>query len=419
MDNFRSLFLLTHLFGFNVRSFRQSGSQIISSGLSRSGTVLFLVNASTYLYFASQNKALAKDSNYLITGSELLDVGGHLMLQTSYVTMFIALVGRAARQRQMGKILNQFVQVDRRIRAELGVTVDYDREWRLVLGIFGIFLTVILIAVGFGVYCLYLLNNLADGMIFYGGQIFVSISGLVLAYNTFIMIFLLHRRVCLVQRCLRHILTSSPQSMQSNLILFKAKEQIRPTEVLHLKISQVALIFDDLYNLSLSQSYYVWTEITSYLGIVVSYGLMTLFATYRAILTGHFESIVASSMYLVWWAEYCLGALVILSAGHLLELVSRRTVHLLGLVISSDKVRAGLEEIKNVRICSVPSCPLPRARWRHVKKASSTEESCQVLGSLYGEFRNKVQRRPANGEDWSFRLGYTNADNNNNGDAMS
>lgn len=204
MDNFRSLFLLTHLLGFNVRLFRQSGSQIISSGLSRSGTVLFLVNASTYLYFASQNRSLAKDSNYLITGSELLDVGGHLMLQTSYVTMFIALVGRAARQRQMGNILNQFVQVDRRIRTGLGVAVDYDREWRLVLGIFGIFLTVILIAVGFGVYCLYLLDNLADGMIFYGGQIFVSISGLVLAYNTFTMIFLLHRRVCLVQRCLKY-----------------------------------------------------------------------------------------------------------------------------------------------------------------------------------------------------------------------
>lgn len=134
--------------------------------------------------------------------------------------------------------------------------------------------------------------------------------------------------------------------MHSNLILFKAKEHIRPSEVLHLKISQVALIFDDLYNLSLSQSFYVWTEITSYLGIVVSYGLMTLFATYRAIRTGHFESIVASSMYLVWWIEYCLGALVILFVGHLLELVSRRTVHLLGVGVSSDKMRGGLEEIK-------------------------------------------------------------------------
>lgn len=250
MESLQSIFMLTKLFGFNAYTYRKSSSKrTTESTWCRSGVTLVGLNMAANVFFSLQNANRA-ELNYGKSGSHLLDVGGELVLGFSYASMLAAVVLRLTRRGLMEEILNRFLLIDQRLAA-VGILMDHRREARLVLGYIGLFLGVVTIAALGGLYMLYLLDSIRVGALIYGGQVFVSYSGLVLAHSCFIISQTLVRRIQL----LNHHLCQDFKLRQ-----IEPKKRSAPDNFHH-QISEIAFVFDDMFKLSINLSFLLWTEV--------------------------------------------------------------------------------------------------------------------------------------------------------------
>lgn len=75
---------------------------------------------------------------------------------------------------------------------------------------------------------------------------------------------------------------------------------------------------------------------------------MTLYAVYRAISIGNYENVLTSGVHMIWWSEYCLAVVIILSAGHSMQMATRRTLALLGAAGCSET-----DELATQKVCGM------------------------------------------------------------------
>ncbi|XP_055543577.1 uncharacterized protein LOC129729119 [Wyeomyia smithii] len=345
MESFRLLFLFNKTVGYGAYTFRHEAARkeerVTVPIWSRSGLVLLVLHSAIYGYLAARNFY----APYVETGSTLMNVTGLVILQVGYVSMLGALVLRLARRSLLGTILQRLRWIDFQMAA-LGVPIDHGGERRLLVVLMIICLIFVAIAT-FG--ALLLLGSLRDTFTIYSGKVYMSFSAAVLATNAFALIFVLYRRICFLEDSLRKDLNFPA--------LEKEREQphhYHSSQILHTRISSMALIYGDLYELSGTISKLISAEIIIYCTIVLIYGILSLFAIYRAILTGRYSIIANCGMHVIWWVEYCIAVLLILTYGNNILLGSEAVLSLLGAAITYQadekvviKIRALMLQMKH------------------------------------------------------------------------
>ncbi|XP_055605472.1 uncharacterized protein LOC129753656 [Uranotaenia lowii] len=319
MEHYNHLVSWTKYFGFNTYELKVRKGGSIEWAWSRSGITLSLAFLAGYIYFSAQVLNPNAVAPYAKSGSVLLDKGGEYMLLLAGFGMITTMQSRFYLRNTLVKIIQQFLTVDKKM-ASLGMEIDFGSELRMARFGLGSSLIFITFSILLGVYAMYLLGNFPVGFFVYGGQIVVSFSGSVLANNSYMMYFKTYRRIRVLNENLRY------EKSSKNLI-----------ENYNGFISEIALIFDDLYTLTNDISWMTLTEAIIYCIIVVMYGIETLFAAYRVILTGKFESFVSSGMHMIWWTEYCLGLLTVLVSSHLVKHEALDTQELLAAAMVSEK----------------------------------------------------------------------------------
>ncbi|XP_053690849.1 uncharacterized protein LOC128739391 [Sabethes cyaneus] len=340
MESFRLLFLFNKAVGFGAYTFRHVAARKEDGSTvpiwSRSGLVLLAAHSAVYAYLAYWNF----HAPYVESGSTLMKVTGLVILQVGYVSMLGALILRLTRRSLLGAILNRLRWIDLQMAA-LGVPINHGDERRLLVVLMSSCLIFVTIAT-FG--ALLLLGSLRDAFTIYNGKVYMSYSAAVLATNAFALIFVLHRRMRFLESSLRKDLNVPAQEATI----------YSHSKLLHTRISSVALIYADLYKLSGNISKLISAELLLYCTIVLIYGILSLFAIYRAILTGKYSNIANSGMHVIWWAEYCAAVLVILIYGNNTLQGSEAVLSLLGVSISRQademvvvKIRALMLQIKH------------------------------------------------------------------------
>lgn len=200
MESLQPVFTLTKLFGFNAFVYKQTSSAV-TSNWSRTGIALIVLNVSVNFAFSFHN-ATRTHANHSKSGSYLLDGGGRLTLAFSYTSMLGAIFIRMNRRNLMLKILNRFRMIDQRMAANR-MPLDHRSETRLVTNYIVMFIGIVMLAALGALYVLYLLGTAGIMAVMYGGKVFVSYQGLVLAHSGFLINQVLVRRIQLLNRRLR------------------------------------------------------------------------------------------------------------------------------------------------------------------------------------------------------------------------
>ncbi|XP_058448646.1 uncharacterized protein LOC131428618 [Malaya genurostris] len=343
MESFRSLFLFNKAVGFGAYTFRLSGSNEngrMVSAWTRSGLTLFAMNLPIYAYFAYRNV----NAPYLSSGSALLDSCFQTMLEVGYVSLPVASIFRLTKRTLLATILSRLRWIDLRISA-LGIPVDHGYENRVLVLCTVFYLIVVTVA---SVCALVLLGNFWSTLMFYGGKIYISYVASVLATNAFVMALVLLRRIWFLEKVLRQDLGISKFS---TVQITRPKY---PPEMLQTRISTVAQIYDDLYQLSNKISLLLYVEVIFYCTIVLIYGILSLFAAYRAVRTGQDEHIACCGMHTIWWFEYCGIIIAILVVCNSLKQASKDVQSVLGVALTREgtgmvavKIRALMLQIKH------------------------------------------------------------------------